>query len=184
MRIDGGCHCGRICYEAEVDPSTVLICHCTDCQTLSGSAFRTVVPTTEGTFKLLSGTPKVYVKTGESGTNGNSVLPRLRYTNLFGPCRRWPRGGELARRHHSPAGSDGPDGPVLVSLSPGVAQRIAVGQGEKHSRSSTRKGASVVSTTPGPALPFMALSDISQRCEATSHLGGAPYSAARWLMAP
>ena len=67
MRIDGGCHCGRICYEAEVDPSTVLICHCTDCQTLSGSAFRTVVPTTEGTFKLLSGTPKVYVKTGESG---------------------------------------------------------------------------------------------------------------------
>ena len=67
MRMDGGCHCGRICYEAEVDPSTVLICHCTDCQTLSGSAFRTVVPTTEGTFKLLSGTPKVYVKTGESG---------------------------------------------------------------------------------------------------------------------
>jgi hypothetical protein len=67
MKIDGGCHCGNITFEAEVDPATVVICHCTDCQTLSGSAFRTVVPTKEGSFRLLSGTPKVYVKTGESG---------------------------------------------------------------------------------------------------------------------
>ena len=67
MKIDGRCHCGNISFEAEADPATVVICHCTDCQTLSGSAFRTVVPTKEGSFKLLSGTPKVYVKTGESG---------------------------------------------------------------------------------------------------------------------
>jgi hypothetical protein len=67
MKIDGACHCGSIRYEAEVDPARVVICHCTDCQTLSGSAFRTVVQTKPGTFKLLSGTPKVYVKTGESG---------------------------------------------------------------------------------------------------------------------
>ena len=44
MKIDGACHCGRISYEAEIDPADVTICHCTDCQTLSGSAFRTVVP--------------------------------------------------------------------------------------------------------------------------------------------
>ncbi|MBI5261350.1 MAG: GFA family protein [Bradyrhizobium sp.] len=67
MKIDGRCHCGIITFEAEVDPAAVVICHCTDCQTLSGSAFRTVVPTREGSFRLLSGTPKVYVKTGESG---------------------------------------------------------------------------------------------------------------------
>jgi hypothetical protein len=57
----------RIRYEAEVDPARIVICHCTDCQTLSGSAFRTVVPAIEGTFRLLCGAPKVYVKTGESG---------------------------------------------------------------------------------------------------------------------
>jgi hypothetical protein len=68
MRIDGSCHCGHIVYEAEVDPQKAMICHCTDCQTLSGSAFRTVVPTLPDTFKLLSGTLKIYVKTGESGT--------------------------------------------------------------------------------------------------------------------
>ncbi len=42
MRIDGQCHCGGITYEAEVDPATARICHCTDCQVLSGTAFRTV----------------------------------------------------------------------------------------------------------------------------------------------
>ncbi len=67
MHIDGACHCRRIRFEAEVDPNTVVICHCTDCQTLSGSAFRTVVPTVKGSFKLLSGAPKVYVKTADSG---------------------------------------------------------------------------------------------------------------------
>ncbi len=44
-----------------------MACHCTDCQTLSGAAFRAVVPTQPGTFGLLCGTPKVYVKTAESG---------------------------------------------------------------------------------------------------------------------
>ena len=42
MKIDGGCHCGYITYEAEADPAHTAICHCTDCQTLSGSAFGAV----------------------------------------------------------------------------------------------------------------------------------------------
>lgn len=67
MKVDGACHCGAIRYEAEVDPEAVFLCHCTDCQTLSGAAFRTVVATLPGTFKLLSGEPTKYVKRGESG---------------------------------------------------------------------------------------------------------------------
>ncbi len=43
MKIDGACHCGNISYEAEIDPENVAICHCVDCQILSGSAYRTVV---------------------------------------------------------------------------------------------------------------------------------------------
>src|SRR5262245_4627881 len=38
MKVDGRCHCGYITYEAEIDPEKVMICHCTDCQTLTGSA--------------------------------------------------------------------------------------------------------------------------------------------------
>ena len=68
MHIEGGCHCGYITYEAEVDPETVRICHCTDCQTLTGSAYRVTVPAPKEQFKLLTGQPKIYVKTAESGT--------------------------------------------------------------------------------------------------------------------
>lgn len=67
MKIDGRCHCGSISWEAEIDPESVAICHCSDCQTLSGSAFRTVVPAMRGNFRLLSGQPRIYVKTAESG---------------------------------------------------------------------------------------------------------------------
>ena len=48
MKIDGGCHCGYITYSAEIDPEDVGICHCTDCQTLTGTAFRTSVRATQG----------------------------------------------------------------------------------------------------------------------------------------
>ena len=66
MKIDGGCHCGAITYEAEVDPTHTTICHCTDCQTLSGTVFRTSIRVTGDKFKI-TGEPKIYVKTGESG---------------------------------------------------------------------------------------------------------------------
>jgi hypothetical protein len=40
MDIDGACHCGRITFTARIDPSRVSLCHCTDCQAFSSSAFR------------------------------------------------------------------------------------------------------------------------------------------------
>ena len=43
-----------------------MVCHCTDCQQLTGSAFRVVVTAPIASFKL-SGEPKLYVKVGESG---------------------------------------------------------------------------------------------------------------------
>ena len=67
MKIDGGCHCGQVTYEAEINPENVGICHCTDCQALSASAFRTIVMVPGADFKVLSGEPKVYVKVGDSG---------------------------------------------------------------------------------------------------------------------
>ena len=67
MKIDGSCHCGFITYEAEIDPQKVGVCHCTDCQTLTGSAFTTSVSADKEAFRLLSGQPKIYVKTAESG---------------------------------------------------------------------------------------------------------------------
>jgi hypothetical protein len=67
VKIDGCCHCGFISYEAEIDPGKVEICHCVDCQVLSGSAFRTLAPVEKNTFRIRSGQPKAYVKTAASG---------------------------------------------------------------------------------------------------------------------
>jgi hypothetical protein len=66
MKVDGACFCGSIRIEAEVDPEKVTICHCTDCQTATGTAFRVSVPTPGKNFKI-SGTPTIHVKTAESG---------------------------------------------------------------------------------------------------------------------
>ena len=72
MKVTGRCHCGQISFEAEIDPAQVRICHCTDCQTLTGTAFRTTVPSLPGTFVLRSGTPKIYIKTQKAGTSGRT----------------------------------------------------------------------------------------------------------------
>ena len=69
MKIDGGCHCGHVTYTAEINPDMVALCHCTDCQTMSGSAFRTVAIAVPGSFELTANAPKQYVKTAESGTH-------------------------------------------------------------------------------------------------------------------
>jgi len=66
MRVDGGCHCGKITYEADIDPDKAGLCHCTDCQTLTSSAFSLFVPVAKENFRL-RGEPRVYVKTAESG---------------------------------------------------------------------------------------------------------------------
>jgi len=67
VKVDGKCLCGYLTHEAEVDANAVEICNCTDCQTLSGSAFRVTVPVIGRRFKFLSGEPKTYVKVAESG---------------------------------------------------------------------------------------------------------------------
>lgn len=67
MNIEGRCHCGEISFSAEVIPDQVIVCHCSDCQSLSGSPYRTIIPAVEGTFQIESGNPKIYVKTAEDG---------------------------------------------------------------------------------------------------------------------
>ncbi len=74
MKIDGRCHCGNITYEAEIDPEQVYVCHCTDCQSISGTAFRWAVPVPQEDFRLLSGSPKTYIKRAESGAESHQLF--------------------------------------------------------------------------------------------------------------
>lgn len=67
MKVEGSCHCGQISFEAEINPDDVGICHCSDCQTLTGCAYRVTARAPAASFVLRSGSPKVYIKTAESG---------------------------------------------------------------------------------------------------------------------
>jgi hypothetical protein len=71
MKIDGSCHCGFIRVEGEADPDQVGICHCTDCQTATGTAFRVSIPVPGATFRM-SGEPTRYLK-----TTSDSGRPRI-----------------------------------------------------------------------------------------------------------
>jgi hypothetical protein len=104
MRIDGGCHCGFIKYEGEADPEKAQICHCTDCQALTGTAFRFAVPVAGSSFKI-SGQPTIYVKAGESGNKReHAFCPRCGspiYATSPGPDPKTYsiRAGTIRQRH-------------------------------------------------------------------------------------
>lgn len=67
MEIDGACLCGDVSWKARIDPEKVWICHCTDCQINSATAYRYGVRVAASDFELLSGVLKVFVKTAENG---------------------------------------------------------------------------------------------------------------------
>jgi hypothetical protein len=108
MKVDGRCHCGQIRYEAQIDADQVNICHCTDCQTLSGTVYRVGVPTPAASFVLLSGAPKVYVKTAESGNKRAQAFCSNCGTPIYAADAQNPqtyvlRVGTLAQRAALPA---------------------------------------------------------------------------------
>lgn len=66
MHVTARCHCGQVRLSAEINPARVFVCFCTDCQKLTGSAFRTVVPALPGSVQL-DGQVHNYTKTAASG---------------------------------------------------------------------------------------------------------------------
>ena len=68
MKVDGSCYCGSIAFEAEVDPAKTSICYCTDCQRLSGTAYRVSANAAGDCFQITRGKPKEFVKVAASGS--------------------------------------------------------------------------------------------------------------------
>ena len=42
-KLDGHCMCGSITYSCDADPVATAVCHCTECQRQTGTAFSIVV---------------------------------------------------------------------------------------------------------------------------------------------
>ena len=65
-QIAGGCLCGKVRYSSGAEPAFVGICHCTDCQKFTGSAFATVIGVAKSALSV-QGDLATYSKTGDTG---------------------------------------------------------------------------------------------------------------------
>lgn len=82
MKITGQCHCGTVRFTAQADPAKVFVCHCADCQIISGAPFRAVIAVPVGQVEL-QGTPKNYVKVAASGNRRAQAFCAECGTQLF-----------------------------------------------------------------------------------------------------
>lgn len=68
LPLNGGCQCGQIRYEIRAEPLSVYVCHCTECQRQSGSAFGMSVIVPRPAMIYTSGTPQHWSRKTERGT--------------------------------------------------------------------------------------------------------------------
>lgn len=67
----GGCICGAVRYRIDEDAPPCYACHCTDCQTQSGSAFAIQMPVWRSRFSIEGSTVsgRRTLPSGATGTN-------------------------------------------------------------------------------------------------------------------
>ena len=63
----GGCQCGAVRYGLEAAPLPPVVCHCTECQKQTASAFGMTLPVLRQDLELLSGDLKAWRRLANSG---------------------------------------------------------------------------------------------------------------------
>ena len=62
MKIEGGCYCGSLRYEAEGEPLFRGQCHCRECQYISGGHPNAVMGMPAAGFRYTKGEPKGFTR--------------------------------------------------------------------------------------------------------------------------
>jgi hypothetical protein len=63
----GSCFCEKVKYSYEGDIQGKALCHCRDCQKITGSTYSTNIIVPGDNFKVTAGSPKEFSKTADSG---------------------------------------------------------------------------------------------------------------------
>ena len=65
--VEGGCQCGSVRYRVSGEPIGVVVCHCTECQRQSGSAFGMSMAVRSAAFRLIAGELDSFAVIADSG---------------------------------------------------------------------------------------------------------------------
>ena len=80
LPLTGGCQCGGVRYEIKAAPLSLYVCHCTECQRQSGSAFALSLAVPRDAFAVVRGTPGyVAARARERPRHLVLLLRRLRH---------------------------------------------------------------------------------------------------------
>ena len=83
--LKGGCACGQLRYSGTAEPVFTGICHCTNCQKQSGTAFNVVVAVPKAALSI-TGPAKTYAAKGDTGNvNSRQFCPNCGSTILSEP---------------------------------------------------------------------------------------------------
>jgi hypothetical protein len=88
MKLEGGCYCGNVRYEAEGDPVMRAQCNCRECQYISGGSPNMTMGMPLAGFRFTKGTPKAFSRSDlenpvtrefcpDCGTHLLSRVPKL-----------------------------------------------------------------------------------------------------------
>ena len=81
---DGGCLCGSVRYRLSAEPLTSYVCHCTDCQRRTGSAFALSVIVPAAALALTRGSTSPYSAVLADGRVKRGQLCATCGTRLWG----------------------------------------------------------------------------------------------------
>ena len=62
MKLEGGCYCGAVRYEAVGEPMMQAQCHCRECQYITGGSPNMFVVMSPDSFKYTKGAPKQFAR--------------------------------------------------------------------------------------------------------------------------
>jgi hypothetical protein len=62
MKLEGGCYCGAVRYEAEGQPLMKAQCHCRECQYITGGSPNMFMAIAPDGFKYTKGAPKQFAR--------------------------------------------------------------------------------------------------------------------------